>query len=88
MKGDIQRDIEIKKAAMAGAVQIEIAKIGAQAQAATASQESEREGAEKEGSDQMMAAVLETQAKLLATLAAPKVGTLSNGKQIRIETQV
>jgi len=88
MKANTQRDTELKKAAMAGAVQIEIAKIGAQAQAATASQESEREGAEKEGSDQMMAAVLETQAKLLATLAAPKVGTLSNGKQIRIETQV
>jgi hypothetical protein len=35
----------------------------------------------------MMAAVLETQAKLLATLAAPKVGTLSNGKTITIETK-
>lgn len=87
MKANTQRDTELKKAAMAGAVQIEIAKINAQAQAATASQESEREGAEKEGSDQMMAAVLETQAKLLATLAAPKVGTLSNGKTITIRTQ-
>lgn len=87
MKANTQRDTELKKAAMAGAVQVEIARINASAQAATASQASEREGAEKEGSDQMMAAVMETQAKLLATLAAPKVGKLSNGKTITIETQ-
>ena len=94
MKAQIQRDTELKKAAMAGAVQIEIAKIGAQAQAATAVQQAEQSTGEDEAesergaqSDAMLAAVLQTQERLLATLAAPKVGTLSNGKKITIETK-
>jgi hypothetical protein len=94
MKATIQRDTALKTAAMQGAVQIEIAKINASVQAAQASEaaESEAENASAEEgksaqSEAMMAAVLETQAKLLATLAAPKVGTLSNGKTIRIETE-
>lgn len=94
MKAQIQRDTELKKAAMAGAVQIEIAKIGAQVQAATAVQQAEQSAGEDEAesergaqSDAMLAAVLQTQERLLATLAAPKVGTLSNGKKITIETK-
>ncbi|MCH9834479.1 hypothetical protein K0U83_02405 [bacterium] len=94
MKAQIQRDTELKKAAMAGAVQIEIAKIGAQVQAATAAQQAEQSAGEDEAesergaqSDAMLAAVLQTQERLLATLAAPKVGTLSNGKKITIETK-
>lgn len=83
MKANIQRDTELKKAAMAGAVQIEIAKINAQVQAATAQQDSEREAVESERgaqSEAMMAAMMATQQRLLETLAAPKVGKLSNGK--------
>lgn len=94
MKAQIQRDTELKKAAMAGAVQIEIAKIGAQVQAATAVQQAEQSAGKEEAesergaqSDAMLAAVLQTQERLLATLAAPKVGTLSNGKKITIETK-
>jgi hypothetical protein len=94
MKAQIQRDTELKKAAMAGAVQIEIAKIGAQVQAATAAKQAEQSAGEDEAesergaqSDAMLAAVLQTQERLLATLAAPKVGTLSNGKKITIETK-
>lgn len=94
MKANIQKDTQLQMASLQAATQIEIAKINASVQAAQASEaaESEAEGAEMESaksaqSEAMMAAVLETQAKLLATLAAPKVGTLSNGKTIRIETE-
>ena len=75
MKGDIQRDIEIKKAAMAGAAQIEIARINAQAKVVSEQQNegSEIDAAERAAqSDGMMAAMMETQQRLLETLAAPK----------------
>lgn len=94
MKAQIQRDTELKKAAMAGAVQIEIARINAQVQAVAAEQQAEQQGeasereAEKSGqSEAMMTAMMQTQERLLATLAAPKVGTLSNGKKVTIETK-
>lgn len=96
MKAQIQRDTELKKAALQAAAQIEIARINATAQAyaqaAKDSEAAEKESAsaEMEGeksaqSDAMMQSMMQTQERLLATLAAPKVGTLSNGKTITIK---
>ena len=90
MKANTQRDTELKKAALQGAVQIEIAKITASVQAQASAQEGERESAESErgaNSEAMMSAMMETQNRLLEALAKPKVGTLSNGKQVRIEVE-
>lgn len=90
MKANTQRDTELKKAALQAAAQIEIAKINASVQAQASAQEGEREAAESErgaNSEAMMAAMMETQNRLLETLAKPKVGTLSNGKQVRIEVE-
>lgn len=87
-KADIQRDTELKKAALQAATQIEIAKINASVQAHTAAQDGAREAAENERgaqSEAMMSAIMETQTRLLETLAKPKVGKLSNGKEVRIE---
>lgn len=89
MKMNTQRDTELKKAALQAAAQIEIARINASVQAQTAAQEGEREAAEGERSanaESMMTAIMETQNRLLETLAKPKVGKLSNGKEVRIET--
>lgn len=87
MKATIQRDTELKKAAIQAATQIEIAKITASVQVAQSETEDSGESDDHETGDMMMASIMETQNKLLAAIAAPKVGTLSNGKQIRIETQ-
>jgi len=35
----------------------------------------------------MMGAIMETQTRLLETLAKPKIGKLSNGKEVRIEIE-
>jgi hypothetical protein len=93
MKAQIQRDTELKKAAMAGAVQIEIAKINAQVQAATAQQDGERESAESEKgaqSEAMMAAMMETQQKLLETIATKPQVTIqrdASGKALKLVPQ-
>jgi hypothetical protein len=94
MKANITRDTKLKETALTVAGQVEIAKANAMLQAATAAQAesdaAESDAAESERgaqSDAMLAAVLQTQERLLATLAAPKVGTLSNGKKITIETK-
>lgn len=76
MKADIQRDTALKTAALQGAVQIEIAKINAAVQEKTAAMseaskmesESMSAGKEAEHGD-MMKSVIETQNKLLETLA-------------------
>ncbi len=93
MKAQIQRDTELKKAALAGSVQIEIARIGVQGQALAAQQaesNAQESGAAESGrgveSDAMLTAMLQTQERLLAQLAAPKVGTLSNGKKVTIQS--
>lgn len=76
MKADIQRDTALKTAALQGAVQIEIAKINAATQEKTAAMSEagkmEAESANMESSNQhgdMMKSVIETQNKLLETLA-------------------
>jgi len=83
MKMNTQRDTELKKAALQAAAQIEIAKINATVQAQTAVQDGER----SEKSEAMMSAIMETQTRLLETLAKPKIGKLSNGKEVRIEIE-
>ena len=93
MKAQIQRDTELKKAAMAGAVQIEIAKINASVQAATAQQDGEREAAESEKgaqSEAMMAAVMETQQKLIETIANKPQVTIqrdASGRALKLVPQ-
>lgn len=76
MKADIQRDTALKSAALQGAIQIEVEKIRACAQAQTAAEtamaDEENKAAESEKSanaENMMAMVLETQGKLLETLS-------------------
>lgn len=76
MKADIQRDTALKTAALQGAVQIEIARINAATQEKTAAMseankmESESANAVNESQHgDMMKSVIETQNKLLETLA-------------------
>lgn len=88
MKADIQRDTALKTAALQGAVQIEIAKIQAATQERTAAMgeankmESDGMESDMESSKHghMMMAVMETQNKLLETLAnKPTVDIERNG---------
>ena len=76
MKADVQRDTALKTAALQGAVQIEIAKINAATQEKTAAMseanKAESESANTQASAQqgdMMKSVLETQNKLLESIA-------------------
>lgn len=94
MKADIQRDTALKTAALQGAVQIEIAKINAAVQEKTAAiteannMEAESKNADMESQHgDMMKSVIETQNKLLETLAnKPPVDIERNklGQAIRL----
>lgn len=95
MKANIQKDTQLQMASLQAATQIEIAKINASVQAMTAERDAEAaesESAEGEAKEQessaMMAAVMETQSKLLATLAAPKkVERDAAGRAVRLVPQ-
>lgn len=80
----VKQQTELQKAAIEAATQIELARINA----ATVREDPGVEPPVAPGNEQIMTAILDTQKRLLELAAAPKVGTLSNGKQIRIETQV
>ena len=76
LKATSTQDTELKKAALAGAVQIEVAKITSaqKAQQADGEQRAEQatQQAATESSEKLMANVMETQAKLLQAISAPR----------------
>lgn len=80
MKADIQRDTALKTAALQGAVQIEIAKINAQAQKETAEMSEAHQMESESASGDMMAKVMETQNKLLASLTEKKPVEIERNK--------
>lgn len=93
MKANIQRDTALKIAALQSDGQVEIARINASIPMQQAETQTNKEGesamieTERQAKfDSMMQVMMDMQNKLIATLAAPKTGTLSNGKKITIET--
>ena len=76
LKMRTEAETELKKAAMAGAIQVKIAGISA----ASAAQGEEKTAQKGEQSEAMMAQILETQAELLKLVAAPIEHTFSSGR--------
>jgi len=87
MQANIQRDTELKKTAMTIAGQIQIAKINTVAKQQQESENAQEEASKNEESDNAMNAVMETQAKLLAAITAPKkIMRDGQGKATGIQT--
>lgn len=89
LKMQMEQETELKKAALQGAVQIEVAKISATQKAAQADGEATMQREAQVSHDDMMAKVMETQAKLLEAVSAPKtIERDGQGRALRVVPQV
>ena len=90
MKANIQKDTQLQMARIQANTQIQIAKITAQMKPEPLDFEEPEKEVEPAGPTEMekiLASMVESQTKLLEQMSKPRVATLSNGKQVKIETQ-